>query len=140
MTTTVAYRNQRDALTFPPGTMQVLFAVSAVICLMLGIGLTRLLSVHFEQRVFSLIIFCALQLLPLCFALRMPSLLTGRLHLLVVTVYFLVAFLANIMFPQLKSYLTWLFYFFCIVVLALSVVSVVQVLRASLVRLFRRGK
>ncbi|MFZ6733167.1 hypothetical protein ACO0LG_14670 [Undibacterium sp. Ji42W] len=120
--------------------MQLLFAVSAVICLLFGIGLTRMLSVYFEQRVFSLIIFCALLLLPLCFALRLPSQTTGRLHLLLVSVYFLTGLLANTLFPQLKAYLAWLFYGFCLTVFLLALVTAGQAVRQGLARLFRRNR
>lgn len=120
--------------------MQILFAVSAVSCLLLGIGLTRMLSIYFEQRVFGLIIFCALLLLPLCFALRLPSLTIGRLHLLLVSVYFLTGLLANTLFPQLKAYLAWLFYGFSLIVLLLALVAAGQVMRQGMVRLFRRNR
>ncbi|MFZ6711244.1 hypothetical protein [Undibacterium sp. TC9W] len=120
--------------------MQILFAVSAVICLLFGIGLTRMLSIYFEQRVFSLIIFCALLLLPLCFALRLPSMTTGRLHLLLVSIYFLTGLLANTLFPQLKAYLAWLFYGFCLMVFLLAFVTAGQAVRQGIVRLFRRNR
>ena len=120
--------------------MQILFAVSAVTCLLLGIGLTRMLSIYFEQRVFGLIIFCALLLLPLCFALRLPSLTIGRLHLLLVSVYFLTGLLANTLFPQLKAYLAWLFYGFSLIVLLLAMVAAGQAMRQGMVRLFRRNR
>ena len=140
MTTITANPTASKLPALPGGAMQVLFAFSAVICLLFGIGLTRILSAHFEQRVFSLIIFCALQLLPLCFALRMPSLTLGRLHFLGVSAYFAIAFLANTMFPQLKSYLAWLFYGFCIVVFLLALVAAGQAMRKGVARLFRRVK
>jgi hypothetical protein len=126
--------------TMSGSVMQILFAVSAVICLLFGIGLTRMLSIYFEQRVFSLIIFCALLLLPLCFALRLPSMTTGRLHLLLVSVYFLIGLLANTLFPQLKAYLAWLFYGFCLTVFLLALVTAGQAVRLGIARLFRRNR
>lgn len=140
MTTITANPSMSKFSALPGSAMQLLFAVSAVIFLLFGIGLTRILSIHFEQRVFSLIIFCALQLLPLYFALRLPSLTVARLHLLGVSTYFLIGFLANLMFPQLKSYLAWLFYSFCIMVFLLALVTAGQSMRNGIVRLFRRTK
>ncbi|MES2038809.1 MAG: hypothetical protein V4495_13335 [Pseudomonadota bacterium] len=140
MTTITANPSVSKLPALSGSTMQILFAFSAVICLLFGIGLTRILSTHFEQRVFGLIIFCALQLLPLCFAMRLPSFTVGRLHLLVVSIYFLIAFLANMMFPQLKSYLAWVFYGFCIMVFLLALVTAGQAMRNAITRLFRRVK
>lgn len=114
--------------------MQILFALSAVSCLGLGIFITYFFSVYFEQRVFTLIVFSTLQLLPLVFALRLPSLRFGRTQWISVALYFFTGMIANFFFPQLKQYLAWVFYAFCTVVILLACAAGGMVIRSAYVR------
>ncbi len=117
---------------------QIGYALSAIACLLLGIFITPFLSSHFEQRVFSLIIFSALQLLPLVFALRLPSALFVRGHLFCVAMYFLLASLANFFFPFWKQHLALMFYGFFLLIVLLACVAGGSAIYATLQRLIRR--
>ncbi|MCH8621261.1 hypothetical protein [Undibacterium sp. TS12] len=119
-------------------TKQILFALCAMACLLLGIGLTPFLSAHFEQRVFSLLIFSSLQLLPLLIALRLQGMLVARIQLLAVALYFLLAMLANLFFPDMKTHLALVFYAYCLVVVLLALGTGLLAARALVGRLLKR--
>lgn len=98
----------------------LLYAGISLLCLLLGVALIRWLSLQVEQKVFSLILFCALQLWPLRFATRLNRPAIAAIHLLAVSSYFLVASLANLFFNDWKVVLPGMFYGYCSLLLLLA--------------------
>ncbi len=115
----------------------LLYALTSASMLVLGISLTRYLSIYIEQRVFGLILFCALQLAPLSVLLNQAHSLIARLHWLSVTSYFVIAFMANTILPDWRASLAWLFYGYCVSLSGLIIVAIKLALRQERVRVTR---
>lgn len=105
------------------------YAVLSSCLLIAGIGMIRIVSVHIEQRVLGLILFCALQLVAIVIAIRLPARMYANLHWLFVSSYFVLALLANTVWPDLKHFLAVVFYGFCLALIALSLAALVQGLK-----------
>jgi hypothetical protein len=92
------------------------YAGLTLLCLLLGFYGTPVLNPYYEQRAFVLILFCAMQLLPVAsvFSATGKRLSPAVVHVVLVLFYFLILFVANLYFPQIKQHLAWLFYGFAL--------------------------